>query len=138
MAAVLLGGAEDEERCRQIARLSGQEVPVAAGQLSLLPAAAVMEQCLAVVSNDSAAAHLAAAVNRPVVAIFGPTVPEFGFAPYGDKHVIIQADVDCRPCGIHGGRRCPRQHFRCMGEITPERVVQAVQTVLDRPKGAEV
>jgi len=137
VSAVLLGGAEDEGLCRQIAQLSGGDVPVAAGRLSPLAAAAVMEQCRVVVSNDSAAAHLAAAVSRPVVVIFGPTVPKFGFAPYGDEHLIVQIDVECRPCGIHGGRRCPRQHFNCMGEITPEKVLRAIHTVLDRSEGEE-
>ncbi len=132
MQIVLLGSMADRELCLMIARQAGGGIPVAAGQLALLPAAALMERCRLVLSNDSAAAHLAAAVGRPVVAIFGPTVPEFGFGPFGQEHLIVQAQVDCRPCGKHGGRRCRRKSLRCMREITPEKVLDAVVKLLDR------
>ena len=108
---------------------------MAAGELSLLPAAALMERCRLVLSNDSAAAHLGAAVGRPVVAIFGPTVPDFGFAPFGEQHLSVQKQMDCRPCGIHGGRRCPRKTLACMKEITADQVLNAVVAMLNRGKG---
>jgi len=129
-SVVLFGGAEDRRLCRRIVRMAGEGIPVAAGELSVLSAAALMERCRLVISNDSAAAHLAAAARCPVVAIFGPTVPEFGFAPYGDDHIVLGADVDCRPCGIHGGNRCPRRTFACMRDITPETVLEAVRSIL--------
>lgn len=135
--AVLLGSQADRELCRQIAQQAGKKVPVAAGELSLLPAAALMESCRLVLSNDSAAAHLAAAVGRPVVAIFGPTVPDFGFAPFGEQHLIVQKQVECRPCGIHGGRRCPRKTFACMREIAPQQVLKVTLAMLDREEGGE-
>lgn len=129
--AILFGGPADRELCRQIAQQAGGDVTIAAGELSLLPAAALMERCRLVLSNDSAAAHLAAAVGRPVVAIFGPTVPGFGFTPFGEEDLIVQRQLSCRPCGIHGGRRCPRKTFACMKEIAPEEVLDAVFAVLD-------
>jgi heptosyltransferase-2 len=131
-SVVLFGGVEDRRLCLQIAQRAGQGIPVAAGELSVLSAAALMERCRVVISNDSAAAHLAAAVRCPVVVIFGPTVPEFGFVPLGDDHLVLQADVDCRPCGIHGGKACPRKTFACMRAITPEKVLQAVRSILDK------
>jgi heptosyltransferase-2 len=137
-SVVLLGGAQDRRLCLEIARLVGEDIPVAAGELSVLSATALMENCRLIVSNDSAAAHLAAAAGRPVVVLFGPTVPEFGFAPYGQGHIILQADVDCRPCGIHGGKRCPRKTFACMRAITPEKVFGAVRSVLDRDEEGEL
>jgi heptosyltransferase-2 len=127
---VLFGSREDEPLCRQISERSGGRAPVAAGELSVLSAAALMERCRLVISNDSAAAHLAAAVGRPVVAIFGPTVPAFGFAPAGSGHVVLEADLDCRPCGIHGGNRCPRRTFACMKVITPKAVLKAARSIL--------
>jgi len=134
--AVLLGSSAERELCRKIAREAGGNVPVATGELSPMPAAALMQRCHLVLSNDSAAAHLAAAVDRPVVVIFGPTVPDFGFAPFGPKHIVVQKQLDCRPCGIHGGRRCRRNTFACMKEIMPQQVLDAVFTILDR--GEEV
>jgi heptosyltransferase-2 len=130
-SAVLLGGREDGPLCREIARLSGMKIPVAAGELSVLSAAALMERCRLIVTNDSAAAHLAAAVGRPVVAIFGPTVPAFGFTPSGSGHIVLETDLECRPCGVHGGNRCPRRTFACMRGITPEAVLEAVRSVLE-------
>lgn len=134
--AVLLGSPAERELCRKIAQEAGGDVPVATGELSPLPAVALMERCHLVLSNDSAAAHLAAAVDRPAVVIFGPTVPDFGFAPFGQKHIVVQKQLDCRPCGIHGGRRCRRKTFACMKEISPQQVLDAVFTILDR--GEEV
>ena len=128
-SVVLLGGEQDGPLCRQIARLAGGDVPVAAGELPVLPAAALMERCRLIISNDSAAAHLAAAVGRPVVAIFGPTVPAFGFAPAGSGHIVLEANLDCRPCGIHGGNRCPRGTLACMRAITPEAVLEAIDSI---------
>ena len=128
-AVVLFGSREDRPLCQQIARLSGDTIPVAAGELSVLSAAALMEHCRLIISNDSAAAHLAAAMGRPVVAIFGPTVPAFGFAPSGSDHIVLETDLDCRPCGIHGGNRCPRRTFACMRAISPEAVLEAVRSI---------
>ncbi len=81
-------------------------------------------------SNDSAPLHLGVAVGTSLVAIFGPTVTEFGFAPYGEGSVVIERSLDCRPCGIHGGMRCSKKHFRCMTEITPEEVFSVVDRKL--------
>ena len=129
---ILLGGSADRELCRQIAQRAGGDISIAAGELSLLSAAALMESCRLVLSNDSAAAHLATAAGRPVVAIFGPTVPSLGFTPFGKKHLIVQKKLYCRPCGVHGGRTCPRGNFACMKGIDPQEVFNAVCTVLDR------
>jgi heptosyltransferase-2 len=133
---ILFGSPADREICLQIAQQAGGDIPIAAGELSLLPAAALMERCRLVLSNDSAAAHLAAAVDRPVVTIFGPTVPDFGFVPFGEEHLVVQRPMDCRPCGIHGGHRCPRKTFACMKEITAEEVMDAVFAVLDKGEGS--
>jgi heptosyltransferase-2 len=78
--------------------------------------------CLArldrLVTNDTGLMHLAAAVGTPVVALFGPTVRNFGFAPAGEGHRLLEVDgLACRPCSLHGGPRCPREHFRCMLEL---------------------
>ena len=71
--------------------------------------------------------HLGMAAAIPVYAIFGPTVPEFGFAPYGTKGFIIQnRDIKCRPCGIHGGKKCPTKTFDCMEKIKPEEVIERI------------
>jgi heptosyltransferase-2 len=67
--------------------------------------------------------HLAVAMKTPVVAIFGATVPSFGFGPYGEKDVVVQIEgLPCRPCSIHGGDKCPIGTFECMVKISAEMV----------------
>jgi heptosyltransferase-2 len=101
-----------------------------AGKIDILQTAALISLCSVLLSNDSAPVHLASAMKKPVVAIFGSTVPGFGFIPYKVSHLIIQKDLTCRPCGIHGKRKCPEKHFKCMKEITAEEVFRAVLSLI--------
>ncbi len=105
---------------------------IAAGKMGILGSAALLSMCDLLVSNDSAPVHMALAVETPVVAIFGPTVPEFGFAPDGDRDLVLGADLPCRPCGVHGGKRCPEGHFKCMIDVSPERVFGTVASLFKR------
>jgi len=125
---VLVGGGEDEGLCRRIAAESqGTEIYVAAGKFTLLQSAELLRRCFALVSNDSAPMHLAVAVRTPVVAVFGATVPSFGFAPYGEKDIVVQTEgLSCRPCSIHGGDKCPIGTFDCMVRISAEMVFEKV------------
>ncbi len=128
MTVVLVGGAEDRTLCESIASAIGSDrVMTAAGRLSLLQSAELIRRSAVLVSNDSAPAHLGVAVRTPVLALFGPTVPGFGFAPAGEHDEVIERrGLDCRPCSIHGGNRCPIGTFVCMKEITPEEVYERV------------
>ncbi|HET7497266.1 MAG TPA: glycosyltransferase family 9 protein [Candidatus Eisenbacteria bacterium] len=83
-----------------------------------------------IVSNDSATLHLGAALGVPAVGIFGSTVPAFGFAPSGPRDAVVETALSCRPCSVHGRRRCPLGHHRCMRDIAPDLVLAAVQRVL--------
>lgn len=119
---VFIGGPVDQPLCESIA--AGMRCPpiIAAGRWSLRQSAAFLGRCTVLLSNDSAPVHMAVAMGTCVVALFGPTVPAFGFAPYGPGHTVIQRDLACRPCSRHGGKRCPKGHFRCMKEISVEEV----------------
>jgi len=85
-----------------------------------------------IVSNDSATLHLGAALGVPTVGIFGSTVPAFGFAPSGPRDRIVETALACRPCSVHGKRRCPLGHHRCMRDLSVETVIAAVRDVLAR------
>ena len=122
----LVGGREDRSRCDAIIRGSGAAAVNACGRLSILESAALIHRLDLLVSNDSAPLHIADAVGTPVFAIFGPTVRRFGCFPYRGHDRLFEIDLECRPCSKHGGRRCPRGHFRCMRDIPPERVLRAV------------
>ncbi|WP_156925251.1 glycosyltransferase family 9 protein [Nitratidesulfovibrio termitidis] len=80
------------------------------------------------VTGDSGPMHLAAGVGTPVVALFGPTTREWGFYPQGPSDVVLETGDACRPCSLHGSRRCAHSG-RCMTGITPEAVFAAVRQV---------
>ena len=88
--------------------------------------AALLSRCATAVSGDSGLMHLAAARGLRVVALFGSTAPELGFAPAGAGHEVLCRHEPCQPCTLHGRERCPRGHFRCMEGIAPAGVGQAV------------
>ncbi|HET7224429.1 MAG TPA: glycosyltransferase family 9 protein [Candidatus Eisenbacteria bacterium] len=91
--------------------------------------AAAMALCRAAVSSDSGLMHLAAARGLRVVAMFGSTAPELGFAPAGDGHVVLCRHEKCQPCTLHGREECPLKHFRCMELLEPETVWEGLRQV---------
>jgi heptosyltransferase-2 len=129
---VLLGGKGDEVLCEDIRTLSGSShVYNTAGMLSLMQSFELIRRCRVIVCNDSAPMHMAAAAGTPVVAIFGATVPAFGFGPSGPLDIVVETlGLKCRPCSIHGGKKCPIKTFDCMNDITYERVFQITMDVL--------
>ena len=112
----LLGGKADTGVCERIASAANvQGVKNMAGRLSFLESTAFMQTAMMNYVNDSGPLHMASAVNAPVAAIFCSTLPEFGFGPLSDRSGVFEIDevLDCRPCGLHGRRSCPRKHFKC-------------------------
>jgi heptosyltransferase II len=106
----------------------------ATGRLSLLASAELIGRCGVVVTNDSAPLHLASAMGTPTVAIFGPTVPGFGFGPLSPRASVVGRDtLPCRPCDRHGPQRCPLGHHRCMRDILPALVAERALTLLLTP-----
>ncbi|MGC9361329.1 MAG: lipopolysaccharide heptosyltransferase II [Candidatus Syntrophosphaera sp.] len=127
---VLVGGKQDKQLCERIIRDAKTRTVNAAGKFDILGSAWLIRNCRLLISNDSAPLHLANAVRTPVLAIFGPTVKRFGFFPFRGCDRVLQIDLDCRPCGKHGHRRCPRGHFKCMALISPEQVVNTALEML--------
>ena len=128
---VIVGSAEDRELGQAVAAAAPGRAWLAAGELPLRASAALLERAAVLVTNDSAPLHLAGAVGTPVVAIFGPTVPAFGFGPRGPRDRIVEHPaLACRPCSSHGPRVCPLLHHKCMKEVAVERVLEAVNAEL--------
>jgi len=128
MTVVLSGGMNDEHVCRYISeRLPG--AVNTAGLLTLRQSAELYRRAEFVLTGDTAPQHIAAAMGARVFSIFGPTVREFGFWPYTDRGVVIEENLDCRPCGVHGHTACPKKHHLCMRGITPERVMEIIDDV---------
>jgi heptosyltransferase-2 len=130
---LVLGAVHDRPAARDVESWLRARAPEAlsrvidlTGRTSVSGLVGVAERCVAFVSNDSGAMHVAAAVGRPVVAIFGPT-DERSTRPVGE-HTVLTAPVFCRPCML---RDCPIDH-RCMKRVTVDRVFDAVSTAMAR------
>jgi heptosyltransferase-2 len=130
---VLVGGPDDVELGEEIRRAAKrgegrQKLINAAGKLTLRQSAALIGRASVLVTNDSAPLHLATAMGTPIVALFGPTVTEFGFGPVRAGDIALGVDgLDCRPCSPHGPPQCPLGHHRCMREITLAAVIAAIE-----------
>ncbi len=111
----LLGAANDASICEKIISFSKRKnIQHLCGQLSLLQSALLMKQAEMNYVNDSAPLHLASSQNAPVKAIFLSTSPDFGFGPLSQNSQIIEVkNLDCKPCGLHGYKACPKAHFNC-------------------------
>jgi len=129
---VLIGGKSERDICERVAGGMKDYAFIAAGRLNPLESAALIQKSKLMICNDSAAGHIAAAVGTKVISIFGPTDPVFGFAPYGENNIVIEhSDLYCRPCRIHGSKKCPQGHFKCMKEIIPETVFDKIKVSIN-------
>jgi ADP-heptose:LPS heptosyltransferase len=116
---VLIGGPEDRTEASAIANAVGGRVFDATGKYDILGSASLIQQARSVIAHDSGAMHIACAFNKPVVSIWGNTVPLFGMGPYMPQHperaqIAEVQGLPCRPCSKIGFDRCPKGHFRCM------------------------
>lgn len=116
---VLLGGPEDALRAEDICNESGPHVFNGCGKFSLDQSAYLVKTAEQIITHDTGLMHIAAAFNRPIISVWGNTVPEFGMYPYRvSKSIIIEVEhLKCRPCSKIGYNKCPLGHFKCMNEI---------------------
>lgn len=120
----LFGSENDLPACTEIAAaLPVEKVKVLAGNTSLQQAVALLSQAHQVVANDSGLMHVAAALARPLVAVFGSTSPDYT-PPLSNNCRVIKADIECSPCFK---RECPYGHYRCLEEMHPDQIWQALQ-----------
>lgn len=132
-AVVVVGGPDDASLGDEIVQAVGggrgrSRAVNACGRLTLRQSAALIGKARLLVTNDSAPLHLATAMGTPVVALFGPTVTEFGFGPLRAGDVALGvAGLECRPCSPHGPPACPLGHHRCMRELTVSAVLAAIE-----------
>lgn len=124
---VALGGPQDLAIGEAVAAAGGEFAATAAGAFDLPGSAALLKRARALISGDTGLMHLATAVETPVIALFGPTVEQFGFFPYRAKSAVLQRELSCRPCSAHGGPRCPLKHHRCLQDLQPGDVLEALR-----------
>jgi ADP-heptose:LPS heptosyltransferase len=127
---VLTGGIEDMEICNSIGESDG--ITNFSGKFSMLESAAMLSHADLVITNDSFLMHAANAQGKKILALFGSSVKEFGFFPYGVENKILEVSgLKCRPCSHVGRESCPKKHFRCMLETTPEMVYSAAMELMN-------
>ena len=123
----LLGAPGDLDLCAAIKEKSVHgNIRILAGELTFLQSAALMKDARMNFVNDSAPLHIASAVNAPVTAIFCSTIPQFGFGPLSENSRVIETNesLDCRPCGLHGKKSCPKGHFKCAYTIDTSEILK--------------
>ncbi|MFZ4463634.1 MAG: glycosyltransferase family 9 protein, partial [Bacteroidales bacterium] len=128
---VLLGGKEDVERGEFIFNELKTNVYNACGRSSLDESTYFLQHSVAVLTNDTGLMHIAAALHKPIVSVWGNTVPELGMTPYlpgeNEKTVIIEnKTVSCRPCSKIGFEKCPKGHFKCMKSLSDKEIANAL------------
>jgi len=134
---VVIGGRDAAALGEEIVQRAPGRAAAATGTLSLRESAALLERAALLVTNDSAPLHMGSMLGTPMVVIFGPTVPAFGFGPLGTHDVIVEhPGLECRPCSGHGPAVCPLGHHRCMTELHVDTVATAVVRVLDATGGS--
>jgi heptosyltransferase-2 len=134
---VLLGAPADVPAAEETLRHLHGPAQSLAGQTTLRELMLILKRCAVLFSNDSGAMHMAAALNIPLVALFGPTVEAFGFFPGGARvRVLERVGLDCRPCSLHGSDRCPQGHFKCMRDTSPQEAAQAAVDLARTTTGA--
>lgn len=129
---VLIGGPADVARARQLVDRVGRPVIDLVGKLSIHQSALVIKGAELLLTGDTGMMHIAAALDVPIVAIFGSTHPVLGYTPHYDreaKHsyeLIENKTLSCRPCTKQGKKSCPKGHFKCMMDIDEGEVVEAI------------
>lgn len=120
---VLIGGKEDQELGEEVEKEIGEQVYNAAGKTNLNQSAYLLKVADKVITPDTGMMHIAAAFQKPIISIWGNTVPEFGMYPYlkqeNEKYssIIENKDLSCRPCSKIGYDKCPKGHFKCMLDL---------------------
>jgi ADP-heptose:LPS heptosyltransferase len=118
---VLIGGKEDSEMAeRLVNHYEGvKHILNLCGKCNLNQSASIIKSSFMVYTHDTGMMHVAAALKKKTIAIWGNTVPEFGMYPYQTEFISIEnKELACRPCSKIGHKECPLGHFKCMNDLT--------------------
>lgn len=131
---VLLGGKEDFEAANEIAGHDPVKIYNACGKFTLNESADIVRRSKMMITHDTGLMHIAAAFRKPIISVWGNTVPSFGMTPYyGNFHFRDQRfqvnKLPCRPCSKIGYEKCPRGHFKCMRQIDLEEIARTVKSL---------
>lgn len=128
---IVMGGKEDSIEADKIMSIcTNNKVYNSCGKYNLNQSASLVKRAKVIVSHDTGLMHIAAAFQKPIISVWGNTVPEFGMYPYVKKElsdIVELKNIKCRPCTKIGFKQCPKKHFRCMNEIDSNEIVKLVE-----------
>jgi ADP-heptose:LPS heptosyltransferase len=135
---ILLGGKQDAEMAKEIAAVDPIKIYNACGKFSINESADLVRRSKLIVTNDTGLMHIAAAYKKPIISLWGNTVPSFGMYPYyGENFLSAQKKTPysilqtnklwCRPCSKIGYKKCPLGHFKCMEHIRTDDITNSAQ-----------
>lgn len=128
---LIMGGPGEESLAETVAKMIPGSRSLA-GKTSIYESAQLIGRANLVIGNDSASTHLAAVCETPLIAIFGPTILQFGYRPWSTQSYVVQKNLSCRPCGKHGHNQCPIKTHECMKGISASTVVETARAILPR------
>lgn len=132
---ILLGGPEDRENGEAIASVDPIRIYNSCGKFRLHESADIVRRANLIVTHDTGLMHIAAALQKPIISIWGNTVPAFGMGPYYGNRMVPHQEAEvkplgCRPCSKIGYGKCPRGHFKCMEQQDIQQISKLVQSFL--------
>jgi len=130
LKVMFIGGGEEKALSDEIILASKNKKCInLCGRLTFMESAALMQKAKRCLVNDSAPLHIASAVNARTTAIFCSTIPEYGFGPLAEDSIIVESQekLECRPCGLHGKKSCPEQHFDCGYKISVNDIINSIE-----------
>lgn len=141
---ILLGGKEDRENGEQIASVDPHKIYNSCGKFNINESADLVRRAKLIITHDTGLMHIASAFKKPIISIWGNTVPQFGMYPYFGTlpadtpkgklpyDIMEVKPLFCRPCSKIGYNKCPLGHFKCMEKISIINIVTNVERRLKR------
>jgi ADP-heptose:LPS heptosyltransferase len=129
---LLIGGPDETHIGDEIATSSGNHVKNTCGKLNLNQSASVVKRALKVITHDTGMMHIAAALDKEIISVWGNTIPEFGMYPYYKNSISRNQSIEvkglpCRPCSKIGHDQCPKGHFNCMNQIPSQTIAELAE-----------
>ncbi len=128
---IILGSKSEKLLSAELKKNTKTELLDLCGEFNISQLISVIDNMDVIISNDSGPMHIAAAIEKPQIALFGATHPRLGFAPLNKKAIIISSNISCQPCSLHGSAICPKGHFLCMNSISPELIKKNLGKIIN-------
>ncbi len=128
---ILIGANSDREICAEIHQKCPHNTFDLCGRTMPDQLVNLINRFGCLISGDSGPMHIAAALEKPQISIFGATHTNLGFKPLNPNAIVIEKELACRPCSLHGSKECPKLHFKCMNTIPPSTLHSTFKEVLE-------